>query len=106
MNKADVNGWDFESSYKPIHVAQGIESYRLLLDGGADKTINKTVGGNGKSVLYHAIQNLNVDMVKLLLKYGADPASVDEDGIHAREFIPSGDQRNKLAIEAITHLLK
>lgn len=54
---------------------------RLLLLCGATKTIDEAGGGgSGMNALGMAAYGLDVEMVKLLLAYGADPHAEDNDG--------------------------
>lgn len=59
-----------------------IECLRLLLEAGADpNTIDQTEGpGKGASLLRYAVGYENVELVKLLIRAGADLARKDQQG--------------------------
>jgi uncharacterized protein len=56
-----------------------LEIARLLLLCGATKTIHESGGPTGLNALGFAATSLNVDMVRLLVTYGADPRIEDVD---------------------------
>jgi len=56
-----------------------LEMARLLLLCGATKMIDDWGGDSAMTALGLAVRGLNVDMVKLLLAYGADPQKPDID---------------------------
>lgn len=59
------------------------EMARLLLHCGATKTIDKGGGPAGMHALGLATSRLDVEMVKLLLEFGADPHAEDVDHMTA-----------------------
>ena len=79
---ADPNVRD-EEGYSPLRICAEngfVEIARLLLHCGAGKTIHEPGGGGqGANALGFAVRELHVDMVRLLLAYGADPYVNDMD---------------------------
>lgn len=63
------------------------EMARLLLRCGATKTIDKYGGSAGMNALGFAANQLDVEMVKLMLEFGADPDALDFDYKSARDRI-------------------
>ena len=59
-----------------------------FLRHGAAASINKSGGFCGLTALGMAASTLQVPMLKLLLSAGADPDTVDSDGLTAREHLP------------------
>ncbi len=64
-----------------------LEMARLLLRCGATKTMDKGGGSAGMNALSFAATRLNVDMVKLLLEYGANPNAPDLDRLTTLEHL-------------------
>lgn len=60
------------------------ETVELLLEKGSD--VNAVDAGEGFTALMHAAAEGHVDVVKVLLKYNADPDMRDVDGDSARDF--------------------
>lgn len=84
IEKADINKRD-EQGYAPLHLAlkkEKDEIFKLLLEKGADVNVpgraNKKVGD--QTVLYVAVARNDEDLVRDLLKRGADPNKADSDG--------------------------
>jgi len=76
---ANVNAWHLEDSMTPLHRAmfhENIDAIRLLLEAGADSNAES---GVGDSALRLAIEQNNLEMAALLLRYGADQ-TIDESG--------------------------
>lgn len=63
------------------------EMARLLLRCGATETIDKYGGSAGMNPLGYAASQLDVEMVKLMLEFGADPDVLDLDYESARDRI-------------------
>ena len=65
---------DYDSNgFTPLYyavISKNLKLTKALLDKGCD--INKIQGKDRTSVLYHAVDNVDVEMVKLLLKYKPD----------------------------------
>ncbi|MBK8253564.1 MAG: ankyrin repeat domain-containing protein [Polyangiaceae bacterium] len=68
-----------------------VEIARTLLLCGAAKTINQWGGPGAMTALGLAVRGLHVEMVKLLLAYGADPRAKDVDGLDALDCLPFAD---------------
>lgn len=72
-----------------------LEMARLLLLCGATKMIDDWGGDNAMTALGLAVRGLNVDMVKLLLAYGANPQARDIDEcspLDCLRFVDSPDE--------------
>lgn len=65
---------------------------RLLLAGGACRTMNLPGGFEGRTALGMAVNRLDVAMADLLLEAGADPDAPDLDGRCAVERLPPVDR--------------
>jgi uncharacterized protein len=78
---ADPNVRDDEGASPLRLCAQNecLEMARLLLRCGAGKTIHESGGSAGMNALGLAAITLNLDMVRLLLAFGADPSVPDTD---------------------------
>lgn len=63
----------------------------LLLDAGANRTINEWGGLHGCTALGFAAQRLDTPMIKLLLDAGADPGMPDDGYKTAQERLPPRD---------------
>ncbi len=76
---ADANAWDSKNTCTPLHSAMLIlcadmrvnnkELIQLLLQAGADPN---AVSGTGESALRWAVEQGDLDMTKLFLRFGAD----------------------------------
>jgi len=66
----------------------------LLLRAGADRAISDAGGPSGMSALGRAAFELDVAMVKRLLRFGARSEALDADGRTARERMPARDASN------------
>ncbi len=86
---ADPNIQNDEGESPLHHCAKNglLEMARLLLRCGATKTIDKGGGGAGMNALSFAATRLNVDMVKLLLDYGANTNALDLDRLTTLEHV-------------------
>ena len=73
---------------------QKYDMAELLLKYGADKQINFFGGHGGMSALDHAVQNLDIPMITLLLDAGADPKAKDADNQLAQAYLPERDISN------------
>jgi ankyrin repeat protein len=60
----------------------------LLLAGGAARTIDESGGPSGFTALGRAARRLNLEMVRLLLRFGAKPDALDLDGWRAWRAMP------------------
>ncbi len=84
--KADANG----SGWTPLHEAKNAQVAEELIKAGADVNLNDRNG----SPLYRAAGNNRLDVVKMLLKYGANPKDM------------SGSMLNWAASDEIKELLR
>jgi len=86
-----------------------LEMARLLLLCGATKMIDDWGGDSAMTALGLAVRGLNVDMVKLLLAYGADPQKPDIDDctpLDCLRFVDSPDDpANEERVREIRQLL-
>jgi len=109
---ADVNLADGfgESPLRLAAAERDLELARALLHHGAIKTIDAAGGETGRTALGHAAANLDLPMVKELLRMGADPEALDIDYQKARRHVPAADAGGDAAAEAlrakISELLK
>lgn len=77
----------------------------MLLRSGATRTIDEAGGPSGMSALGRAANRLDVPMIELLLRAGADPEASDLDRQRARERLPPRDAENQEAWAAAAALL-
>ncbi|AKI98803.1 ankyrin repeat protein [Archangium gephyra] len=77
----------------------------LLLCCGATRTIDEFGGLSGMSALGRAASRLDVPMIELLLRAGADPEASDLDRQRARERLPPRDSENQDTWDAAAALL-
>ena len=73
---ADVNAWDSDCEYTPIHVVSRLDSARLLLENNAD--VNRK-SSFGELPLVCASSEGDYELVKLFLEFGATKA-INEEG--------------------------
>lgn len=93
---ADPNVRDAEGdSPLRLAVSQGDSAtVSLLLQCGATGSINDSGGPNGRNALGIATSTLNIPMIELLLRFGADSDSLDSDNQSARHHLPARDSVN------------
>ncbi|MFE8603931.1 ankyrin repeat domain-containing protein [Archangium violaceum] len=77
----------------------------LLLLCGAARTIDESGGLSGMSALGRAASRLDVPMIELLLRAGADPEASDLDRKKARERLPPRDAENQETWDTAAALL-
>jgi ankyrin repeat protein len=77
----------------------------MLLRCGATRTIDEAGGPSGMSALGRAASRLDVPMIELLLRAGADPEASDLDRQRARERLPPRDSENQDTWDAAAALL-
>ncbi|HYO58718.1 ankyrin repeat domain-containing protein [Archangium sp.] len=77
----------------------------MLLRCGATRTIDEAGGMSGMSALGWATSRLDIPMMELLLRAGADPEALDLDRQTAREHLPPRDAGNQQAWDAAAALL-
>ncbi|HYO57052.1 ankyrin repeat domain-containing protein [Archangium sp.] len=77
----------------------------MLLRCGATHTLDEFGGLSGMSALGRAASRLDVPMLELLLRAGADPEASDLDRQRARERLPPRDSENKETWDAAAALL-
>ncbi|KAI9729156.1 MAG: hypothetical protein M1834_007063 [Cirrosporium novae-zelandiae] len=89
-NGADINfhTWDYGSALQIAVKKKNQEIVQLLLDRGADSSIEKEY----RPVLHIAITNKDQEIVKLLLDRGADPNFGRTDGTALRAVVEYGNQ--------------
>src|SRR5438270_4719310 len=78
----------------------------LLLLSGAATTINDSGGPSGMNALGRAAWMLNVPMIELLLKAGADPNRLDNDNQTPSKRLPPHDSADPQAWEAVMAMLR
>lgn len=84
---ADVSKRD-EDGRTPLHLSSCAEISQRLLDAGANVADR---GHDGSTALHYAAYQKHVDVVKVLLEYGADASVRDKIGRTAREYVTDGD---------------
>ena len=62
----------------PNHIKVKQNFYKILLENGADKTLNKKDSEN-HTALYYACKKDNLPLVRLFIKYGADISMLGDD---------------------------
>ena len=87
----DVNAIDDSYGNTPLLYAvrqRNIDGIRLLLENGADKLIEHE-NHDGVSALRMGLDSmpLNYDVFEILLKYGANPDAIIEDGKTVRQML-------------------
>jgi uncharacterized protein len=100
---ADVNMWDVQQNETPLlsaSVPEGIEAARFLLDAGADPNVRNRVGD---SPLRLCVWESDLEMVALLLRYGAAKTINEFGGDFA--WTPLGIAAHKFCIPMIQILL-
>lgn len=78
---ADVNAWDVNNSYKPLHGAVTLECVRILLENGADPNCRSDCG---ETPLINAVEEGEYEIVELLLQYGGSKTINELGGMAAR----------------------
>jgi uncharacterized protein len=76
-----------------------------MLQRGAGRTINKAGGSCGCTPLQFAADKLDLPIMRLLLKAGADPDAPDIDGRKARQHLPARNPSNQRAWDEAYELL-
>jgi uncharacterized protein len=92
----------------PLHLSveqRDYEMVELLLRCGAKKTIERSGGPAGMSVLGYAACHLDVRMVQILLAAGADPDALDDDRLTPRDRMRYGGRTEEPARSEIEALL-
>jgi ankyrin repeat protein len=82
-----------------------LEMAALLLRCGATQTLNDAGGVSGMTALGRAASRLNIPMLELLLRAGADPEVLDADRQTAREHLPPREPANQEAWDSAAALL-
>jgi ankyrin repeat protein len=77
-----------------------------LLRCGARATIDDSAAPSGASALGLAAMQLDIPMIELLLKAGADPAARDMDRLMACDRLPSPTPENETARQEAERLLR
>jgi hypothetical protein len=77
----------------------------LLLRCGATQTIDESGGLSGMTALGRAASQLDIPMLELLLRAGADPLVLDADRQTAREHLPPRTPHNQQSWDAAAALL-
>ncbi|WPB77257.1 ankyrin repeat domain-containing protein [Archangium violaceum] len=102
---ANYQGSEGDSPLR-VCVEQGdLATAAMLLRSGATRTIDEAGGPTGMSALGRAASRLDVPMIELLLRAGADPEASDLDRQKARERLPPRDAENQEAWDAAAALL-
>jgi ankyrin repeat protein len=102
-NRADVNAAS-NSGYMPLH---GAVSYgnmdtkklkvEILLKSGAN--VNAKTSSDGETPLHKAISRGDIEIVKLLLNYGADVNAKSKYGVTALHFARNSNAIAQLLVE-------
>jgi len=82
------------------------EMAKMLLICGAEKTIHEWGGMSGMNALGRAAWRLDIPMIELLLRAGADPEVLDLDRCKAFERLPQREESDPQKWEAAAALLK
>lgn len=77
----------------------------MLLRCGATQTIDESGGLSGMTALGRAASQLDISMLELLLKAGADPLALDADRQTAREHLPPREPHNQETWDTAAALL-
>ena len=67
----------------------------LLLNSGAQETMNRYSSLCGCTPLSRAAKTLNLRLINILLRYGANTASLDEDGYTPQQNLPKRNTLNE-----------
>jgi len=101
---ADVNAWDLSDSLTPLHRGmfhENEETIRLLLEAGADPN---PMSNEGDSALRLAVEQGNLEMAALCLRYGASQTINESGGFCGNTVL--GLAALKLSLPMIELLLK
>lgn len=101
----NVRRSDGESCLRLCASEQNLEMAKLLLRYGAGKTINEYGGIHGLTALGLAATNFDVPMIELLLREGADPATLQEFGETARDCLPPREEHDPQEWDRILEML-
>jgi len=82
-----------------------LEMAVLFLRFGADKTINEFGPPCGDTPLTMAAKKLDLKMIELLLKAGADPQALDEDRRTALERVPLREESDTEMWDRVADIL-
>jgi ankyrin repeat protein len=82
-----------------------LEMAALLLRCGATRTLDDAGGMIGMTALGRAASRLDIPMLELLLRAGADPEVLDADRQTAREHLPPREPANQEAWDSAAALL-
>lgn len=85
----NVEGSEGDSPLRWSVEQSDLETAAMLLRCEATKTIDSAGGPSGMSSLGRAASRLNVPMIELLLRAGADPDALDADHQTAHERLPA-----------------
>ncbi|MDF2442562.1 MAG: uncharacterized protein JWR01_765 [Subtercola sp.] len=77
----------------------------LLLEYGAERTIDLTGGFTAHTALATAARNADAAMVRLLLQAGADLSATDSDGYTAVDHLHTAQRLSDAAFRAVSDLL-
>lgn len=102
----NVRSGEGDSPLRMLVEEKEYELVELLLRYDARKTINEVGEPGGLSALGIAAQTLNISMVELLLKNGADPNILDEYLSPAHIILPSRKECDPQVWNTVMKLLK
>lgn len=102
LNSTNVDG---ETPLRLCATYGRVEMTETLLRCGASQGIDESGGYAGSSALGRAVYRLNLPLVKLLLKWGANPMAEDVDRQIAREHLPCRHDSNAQTWDEIASLL-
>jgi len=102
----NVRSSEGESPLRVVAAAGDRAMVALLLGAGAAKTIDDWGGLSGRTALAFAVERLDVEMMKMLLDAGADPAAQGDYGYTAYDYLPSREQSDPEVWDAALELLR
>jgi ankyrin repeat protein len=101
----NVRRSDGESALRMAARWKALPLAELLLQYGAEKTIDDFGGDWSWTALGHAAHNFDTDMIQLLLRAGANPEAEDDTGLTARDRLPPRETQDPAAWDRVMELL-
>jgi ankyrin repeat protein len=102
----NVRGAEGDSPLRVAVARSDHATAAMLLRCGARSTIDDSAAPSGASALGIAAKQLDLPMIQLLLKEGADPTARDIDGLAPRDRLPQVTSENQSVFSEAARLLR